>query len=552
MLQFSEYSINFGPEVKKLGFDVYWDGERPSITTVKPGSEAESRGILSGDVLAKVNGQGTTGRKKDELMPILKGRPLDLLLERQVAPDVEDEGSSSDEEVPAQQSGRLASPAQRQEADLALLASLRAGRASPGSSAGSPPSRRTLPARAKARVVRENAGEDSAEEDAATATGHAVAARYNADMGLLHKKNQRLVEASYATAKAPEAKGKEDVAADAEIARKLQDQLDAEQKELERAAAAKAAETQKTDEALARELQGLMDEAAKPGQQEPNAADSAKADNAAAPAGDATASDGVQLDMPKASEEEAAEAKAAGGADEEAEPKQEIDPSAPFTLQITVPDDAAPGAVLTVLAPSGQLVQATVPPECGPGDPLLIHVDPNAGDDEQEAVPSPRQQEDKAAEADSKTKETEPQAGANKVPNLLDIQMAPLCTVDNWESRVRRLSTTGLSCSKVGRSGKIYQRTFWLAGGCLRMNGRFAAAIPLSSMKAIYKDACSTDFAKTVLNKASPSSMLWRSAGAANKAGSPGKAGSPAPNSELCCVLSSQDRVLSLIFHDQR
>jgi len=520
-MEFSAHSITFGTEVKKLGFDVFWDAERPSITTVKPGSEAESRGIRPGDILAKVNGTATIGRKKDDLLKVLKGRPLDLVLDRQVIPAVDDEGSSSGEDEPTEPAAlpKRSSGEQRHQADLALLAAsrTRAGPSSPGSAAGSSP-----PSRRRAAARRRVPDEDSAEEDAPAA--HTIAARFNADMGLLHKANQRCVQASYAKGRSG-AKAEEDLQADADLARKMQEELDAQEK----AKAAEAAETRQRDANLAKVLQEQFDTAAPSEKEQDKAgvdAESPVADTASKPA------EQTEVEPGELSKEEPKEA-------------------APFTLQIIVPEDAVPGTVLTVQAPDGQMVQATVPPECVPGDPLLIHVDPLDGEEEGEVPPEVMPVEEAASEIKSDPAGSPSQA-TDSVPNLIGVLVGSTCSMDGWESRVRRLSTTGISCSKVGRSGKLYQRTFWMACGCLRMNGRFAAAIPLNSIRAIYKEPNSADFRKLSSSKAPQPSILRRSStGSTSKAGSPGKGGSHL-NSDLCCVVSSAAKVLSLIFHDQR
>eukprot|EP00931_Biecheleriopsis_adriatica_P065678 TRINITY_DN40172_c0_g1_i1.p1 TRINITY_DN40172_c0_g1~~TRINITY_DN40172_c0_g1_i1.p1 ORF type:complete len:483 (+),score=141.02 TRINITY_DN40172_c0_g1_i1:72-1520(+) len=73
--------LHFGEHVKRLGFEVLWELERPSVGNVQPGGEAESAGLISGMVLTEINGTATLGRARDELMPLLKVRPLELVLD---------------------------------------------------------------------------------------------------------------------------------------------------------------------------------------------------------------------------------------------------------------------------------------------------------------------------------------------------------------------------------------------------------------------------------------------------------------------------------------
>lgn len=51
-------------------------------------------------------------------------------------------------------------------------------------------------------------------------------------------------------------------------------------------------------------------------------------------------------------------------------------PQAPATMQVTVPDDAAEGTVLTVQAPDGRQMQVTVPPNYPPGSVMTVAAPP--------------------------------------------------------------------------------------------------------------------------------------------------------------------------------
>ena len=70
--------LHFDEHVKKLGFEIVWEAEWPCVGSVVPGGEAERVGLVSGAVLTDMNGVSTLGKSRDELMPLLKVRPLQL------------------------------------------------------------------------------------------------------------------------------------------------------------------------------------------------------------------------------------------------------------------------------------------------------------------------------------------------------------------------------------------------------------------------------------------------------------------------------------------
>eukprot|EP00931_Biecheleriopsis_adriatica_P115516 TRINITY_DN91301_c0_g1_i1.p1 TRINITY_DN91301_c0_g1~~TRINITY_DN91301_c0_g1_i1.p1 ORF type:complete len:473 (+),score=125.01 TRINITY_DN91301_c0_g1_i1:37-1455(+) len=72
----------FNEEVKRLEFEVAWK-EQVAVGTVKPGGEAERRGLLPGDALVEIGGVATAGNGRDQLLPLLKGRPLLLKVDRE-------------------------------------------------------------------------------------------------------------------------------------------------------------------------------------------------------------------------------------------------------------------------------------------------------------------------------------------------------------------------------------------------------------------------------------------------------------------------------------
>lgn len=74
------YEVAFGSEVKKLGFEVLWEAEWPSIIMVLPEGQARRAGVCRGDLLEEIGDTCTRGKGRDELMPLLKARPLQLRL----------------------------------------------------------------------------------------------------------------------------------------------------------------------------------------------------------------------------------------------------------------------------------------------------------------------------------------------------------------------------------------------------------------------------------------------------------------------------------------
>mmetsp|Transcript_45539 Transcript_45539/g.97642 ORF Transcript_45539/g.97642 Transcript_45539/m.97642 type:complete len:493 (+) Transcript_45539:63-1541(+) len=74
--------VQFGEDVKKLGFEVLWETEWPSVLKVLAGGSAEAAGVAAGDVIYAINGTCTQGRSRDEMMPLLKIRPLELQLKQ--------------------------------------------------------------------------------------------------------------------------------------------------------------------------------------------------------------------------------------------------------------------------------------------------------------------------------------------------------------------------------------------------------------------------------------------------------------------------------------
>lgn len=72
----------FSESVPRLEFEVEWKGNPPMVGRTKPGGAAEVRGIMTGDLISEVNGVSTADRSRDELLPMLKHRPLLLSVDR--------------------------------------------------------------------------------------------------------------------------------------------------------------------------------------------------------------------------------------------------------------------------------------------------------------------------------------------------------------------------------------------------------------------------------------------------------------------------------------
>jgi len=74
----------FGEEVKHLGLRVQWSAQRPTILRVDEGTAAQTVGICPGDLLLAINDTTTEGRTREELLPLLRHRPLTLQFVRKL------------------------------------------------------------------------------------------------------------------------------------------------------------------------------------------------------------------------------------------------------------------------------------------------------------------------------------------------------------------------------------------------------------------------------------------------------------------------------------
>lgn len=72
----------FDDQVKRLEFEVEWAEVQPAAGIVKPGGEAERRGLVCGDRIVEIGGTQTSGKGREELLPALKGRPLMIKVDR--------------------------------------------------------------------------------------------------------------------------------------------------------------------------------------------------------------------------------------------------------------------------------------------------------------------------------------------------------------------------------------------------------------------------------------------------------------------------------------
>lgn len=100
------FQAYFDAKVQRLEFEVEWQSTPPSVGRVQPSGAADIRGISHGDRIAEVNGVVTAGQGRDDLLPLLKMRPLMLSVDRivdlgaafpHVELDIEIDGGSGSE-----------------------------------------------------------------------------------------------------------------------------------------------------------------------------------------------------------------------------------------------------------------------------------------------------------------------------------------------------------------------------------------------------------------------------------------------------------------------
>jgi len=77
--------VFFDQHVGSLGFEIRWGEEWPRVGHIMPGGAAQQMGVRHDDALLEINGSSTLHRSREELMPLLKVRPLQLVLARDEA-----------------------------------------------------------------------------------------------------------------------------------------------------------------------------------------------------------------------------------------------------------------------------------------------------------------------------------------------------------------------------------------------------------------------------------------------------------------------------------
>jgi len=75
------FEVSFDAAVAQLGLEILWQSW-PTVVVTKLGGASDRRGILPGDMLTAMNGVGTFGKDRAELLPHLSARPLLLSVHR--------------------------------------------------------------------------------------------------------------------------------------------------------------------------------------------------------------------------------------------------------------------------------------------------------------------------------------------------------------------------------------------------------------------------------------------------------------------------------------
>lgn len=83
--EFAMFRIHasFSAGVQRLEFEVEWQDGQPSVGTVVPGGAADCRGVCAGDRLVEIGGVQTRGKGREQLLPLLRSRPLLLKIDRE-------------------------------------------------------------------------------------------------------------------------------------------------------------------------------------------------------------------------------------------------------------------------------------------------------------------------------------------------------------------------------------------------------------------------------------------------------------------------------------
>jgi len=78
----AEQSFSFDASVQKLEFEVEWQEGCPAVGMVKAGGQAARRGLAQGDEITEIAGVRTAGKGREQLLPLMKQRPLTVKVAR--------------------------------------------------------------------------------------------------------------------------------------------------------------------------------------------------------------------------------------------------------------------------------------------------------------------------------------------------------------------------------------------------------------------------------------------------------------------------------------
>lgn len=487
------FEVVFDEKVKKLGFELgLEEDDRPHVSGVKPGGAAIALGVRAGDILVTINGAPVGKPSREEIKALLKVRPLTLQLERissggAAGAEVSDSGSESDGQV------RSSPKEARLNADMALLCAAKAKSSSSACGKVPKPAQSGYateqPPAAQATTAAAS-GHDSGEDSAEESHGaepSVTAERFDRDMDLLHKKMKPVLQAQ-----APEAQ-----ATQAAISATPHLQVE------EAAMQADIRANVEDDAAIAAELQREEEETA-----------------GLAPGTAATRPDLLAAASAVAAARE--EERRAEEDDDESWAEEEIQRGSTskgglMQIKVRVPDGCGEGDTLEVVAPSGDLIHVLVPPGHGPGSLLLVQV-------QQRSEGGPE--------------------------NLLYQSLVERHTLEQWEAQLEKL-VSGYSVMKVARNGKLYNRSFWLAGGSLRTNGRFNSGIDLRHLTGVFCGAVSQEFIKLRRQEREPPKKSGSLAGGLLRtfvASKPMTQEHPDPEEAGVVIIATGGRSFSLLF----
>jgi len=83
--EFAMFRIHvfFDASVQRLEFEVEWHDGQPSVGSVVLGGAADCRGVCARDRLVEIGGVRTSGKGREQLLPLLRNRPLLLKIDRE-------------------------------------------------------------------------------------------------------------------------------------------------------------------------------------------------------------------------------------------------------------------------------------------------------------------------------------------------------------------------------------------------------------------------------------------------------------------------------------